>query len=60
MSDFLNVFVDLISFRSGGKIFQKYDPEKDKLDLKRSIRGSGNIRFFELYRSGGFLVKVFR
>ena len=45
MSDFLNVFVDLISFRSGGKIFQKYDPEKDKLDLKRSIRGSGNIRF---------------
>ena len=49
-----------MSFKSGGKRFQKYEPEKDRLVLKRSMRGSGRIRFLELYLSGGFLMKFFR
>ena len=60
IKDFLNDMVDFIFFKSGGKRFQKYEPENDRLVLNRSMRGNGNIRFFELYLSGVFLALYFQ
>ena len=54
------MFVDIFSFRLDGRSFQIAEPEKERLDLKRSIRGKGGTRFLDPYLSGALLMSLFR